>query len=173
MAIALLAIALIWALVSWIRFAPLDNTGIFGSLQQPTSTAFAFELENTGRVKIRVTGIDLPAVPGYLSDPLVEVGEPGAYPGDVGEPRNPFEPFTLAAGSERAILLSGKTSCAPTSRGQVRTMERVTVHYTVLGIPRTQAVAIHGWELNPRPDVCDPPPPPPPPVFPDPTNSRL
>jgi hypothetical protein len=160
-------------LLSWVRFAPLDNTGYFGAGYRPNSTVYAFEIENSAPIGIRITGIDLPAEPVYLGEPLVEVGEPGAFPGDVGEPRHPFEPFTLDSGAERAIILSGTTSCVPTRRGLTRTREGITVHFTVLGIPKTQKVALDGWELNPPARICDPPPPAPPPVFPDPTNTRL
>jgi hypothetical protein len=171
--LVLAAIALTWLLVSWIRWAPLDNTGIFGRGAERTSTAYAFELQNTGRFEIRVTAIDLAPVPGYLSKPLVEVGEAGAYPGDIGVSRHAFEPFSLAPGDQRAIILSGRTSCAPTRRGQAATRDWIRVHYTALWVPRTQVVALGEWQLNPDRDVCDPPPPPRPPVFPDPTNSRL
>jgi hypothetical protein len=84
------------------------------------------------------------------------VAEPGSSVGDVGESRRPFEPFTLAAGAERAIVLSGRTSCAKTALGRDAVLRSVDVRYKVLGLSKTRAIPLHGgFRLNPRPDVCD------------------
>jgi hypothetical protein len=158
----------------WIRFAPLQDSGSSGWLIEPTNSAYAFAVQNTGPFDIQVTDIELSPVPGYFWSPQVEVGEPGVFVGDVDEPRHLFEPFTVAPGDERAIILSGRTSCANAAGGRTRSLRAIYVDYKVLGIPRTQRVQLGSdFQLNPLSDVCNPPPPPPPPVFPDPTNSRL
>lgn len=172
--IAVAAIALVWLLVSWIRFAPLEPGGAAGASLGPTSSAFAFAIDNQGPFDIEVTRIQLPEVPGYFWSPKVEVGEPGAFIGDPGEPRHAFEPFTVPAGGERAIILSGTTSCAKGEAGQFRILGAIRVEYKVLGIPREQTVSLlGGYQLNPLPEDCAPPPPPPGPLAPNPTNSRL
>jgi hypothetical protein len=172
-ALAVAAIALTWVIASWIRFAPLEPGGSAGASIEPTSSAYAFAIENTGRFDLQVTGIELPEVPGYFWSPKVEVGEPGASVGDPREPRHAFEPFTLPAGAERAIILSGKTSCAKGEAGQTMSLGAVRVEYKVLGISRAQTVGLlGGYQLNPLPEDCAPPPPPPGPLAPNPTNSR-
>jgi hypothetical protein len=98
----------------------------------------------------------------------------GAFVGDVAEPRRPFEPFTIESGEARAIILSGRTSCAGTRQGQHMTIRGIEVRFTALGLSKTRAISLwDGYQVNPPSEICDPPPPPSPPVFPDPTNSRL
>ena len=135
---------------------------------------YGFAIENTGPFDVQVTHIEVPAIPGYLWSPKVEVAAPGAYAGDVGVPREPFEPFTIGSGEERAIILSGRTSCTGTRRGQDMAIGAINVEFKVLGLSKTRTIPLWlGLQVNPTARVCDPPPPPSSPVFPDPTNSRL
>jgi hypothetical protein len=172
-AVATAACALVASIIWWTRHAPLENAGNSGQGFTLTSSSYGFAIENTGPFDVQVTHLEVPAIPGYLWSPKVEVAAPGAYVGDVGVPRQPFEPFTIGSGEERAIILSGRTSCAGTRRGQDMTIGAINVEFKVLGLSKTRMIPLWpGYQVNPTARVCDPPPASPP-VFPDPTNSRL
>jgi hypothetical protein len=173
-ALATAACALAGALTWWVRYAPFEYAGDSGQGFTLTSSSYAFAIENTGPFDVEITGIEIPAIPGYLWSPTVEVAVPGAFVGDVGEARKPFEPFTIGSGEERAIILSGRTSCARTRKAQHISISGIKVDFKVLGLSKTRTLALWApYQVNPPSEVCDPPPPSRPPVFPDPTNSRL
>jgi hypothetical protein len=172
-AVAIATCALAGSITWWARYAPLEHAGNSGQGFTLTSSSYGFAIENTGPFDVQVTHIELPAIPGYLWSPKVEVVEPGAYVGDVGEPRQPFEPFTIGSGEERAIILSGRTSCTGTRRGQDMAIGAIQVEFTVLGLSKTRTISLwDGYQVNPTARVCDPPPPGPTSVLPNSSNAR-
>jgi hypothetical protein len=172
-AVAAATCALVGSITWLARLSPLEYAGNSGQGFTRTSSSYGFAIENTGPFAVEVTGIDVPAITRYFWSPEVEVAVPGAYSGDVSAPRAPFEAFTVGAGDQRAIILSGRTSCEGTRRGQVMGIGAITVHYKVLGLSKTSTISLwSGYQVNPPLRVCDPPPPGPTSVLPNSTNAR-